>query len=46
MNNHNKIEKAKEQIVEFTTHLHKYEGDINKHKVIKELEKIYETLGD
>lgn len=44
MNNNGKIEKAKEQIVKYSSQLQKYDGDINKWKVIKELGKIMECL--
>ena len=44
MNNYEKIQKAKDQIVEYSARLQAYEGDVNKWKVIKELGKIIECL--
>jgi hypothetical protein len=44
MNNYEKIQKAKVELIYYSAKLNTYEGDVNKHKVIKELDKIVEIL--
>lgn len=46
MNNYDRIQKTKEEIVRYADELRKYEGNINKWKVIKELGTLTELLGD
>ena len=46
MNNHNKMEKAKTQLQEYSAKLQGYEGNINKWKVIGMIDKVLVTLGD
>ena len=46
MNNHQKLEKARKELVNYCAILQNYNGNISPKKVINELDKIYKILGD
>jgi len=45
MNNYDKIQKTKDEIVKYAHKVKNYDGDINKWKILKELGTLTEMLG-